>query len=144
MPGERKKSSGFTLIELAVVLAILGLVVGMTVPFLAGKTTNGALPTAANEIRVALRDARSAAIAEGRPIAFRADPVSGYWLDRQHYALMAAAGRAPGLRIAVAGGTRIAFFPSGGSSGGRIRILGAEGWRDIAVDAVTGRADLRP
>ena len=144
MPGERTEPNGFTLIELAVVLAILGLLVTMTVPFLAGKTASGALPTAANEIRSALRAARSAAIAEGRSIAFRADPAGGYWLDRQHYALMAAAGRAPGLRIAVAGGVPIAFFPSGGSSGGRIRIVGAAGWRDIDVDAVTGRADLRP
>jgi general secretion pathway protein H len=137
-------SGGFTLIELAIVLAIMGLLVAMTVPFLAGRSRSGALPAAMDEIRAALRTARSAAIAEARPIAFRADPAGGYWLDRQHYPLAAVAGPTAGLRIAVAGGTGIAFFPSGGSSGGRIRIEAAGAWRDIDVDAVTGRAVLRP
>ena len=88
--------------------------------------------------------ARSAAISEGRPVAFRADPAGGYWLDRQHYPLVTAAGPTAKLRLAVADGAPIAFFPSGGSSGGRIRIEAAGGWRDIDVDAVTGRAVLRP
>src|SRR4051794_1186354 len=144
LPGNRAQAGGFTLIELAVVLAILGVVLAMTVPFLAGRTPAGALPAATDEIRAALRAARSAAISEGRPIAFRADPTGGYWLDRQHYPLAAAAGPVAKLRIAVADGAPIAFFPSGGSSGGRIRIEAAGGWRDIDVDAVTGRAVLRP
>jgi general secretion pathway protein H len=144
LPADRAQSGGFTLIELAVVLAILGVVIAITVPFLAGRTQRGALPAATDEVRAALRAARSAAIAEGRPVAFRADPSGGYWLDRQHYPLVAAAGPTPGLRIAVAGGARIAFYPSGGSSGGRIRIEAAGGWRDIDVDTVTGRAVLRP
>lgn len=145
MPVERgQPNRGFTLIELVIVLAIMGLLVAMTVPFLAGRTASGALPAAADEIRAALRAARSAAIAEGRPIAFRADPAGGYWLDRQHYPLAAVAGSTAVLRVAVAGGARIAFFPSGGSSGGRIRIETAGGWRDIDVDTVTGHAVLRP
>ena len=143
MPANRGKPSGFTLIELAIVLAIIGLVVAMTVPLLAS-ARSGALPVATEKIRAALRAARSAAIAEGRPIAFRADPQGGYWLDRQHYPLGAAAGPAARLRVAVAGRAGIAFYPSGGSSGGRIRIEAAGGWRDIDVDAVTGRAVLRP
>ena len=145
MPDKRgRRSGGFTLIELAIVLAIMGLLVAMTVPFLAASSRSAGLPAAAEEIRAALRAARSAAIAEGHPVAFRADPDGGYWLDRQHYSLAAAAGSAAGLRVAVAGGGGIAFFPSGGSSGGRIRIGTPEAWRDVDVDAVTGRAVLRP
>ncbi len=144
MPDNRAQPGGFTLIELAIVLTILGLLLAMTVPFLAGSSRSAALPAAADEIRAALRAARSAAIAEGRQVAFRADAAGGYWLDRQHYPLAAAAGPAARLRVAVAGGAAIAFYPSGGSSGGRIRIGAAGGWRDIDVDAVTGRAVLRP
>lgn len=144
MRGERGGASGFTLIELLVVLAILGLVIGMTVPFIVGRTAAGALPAATDEIRAALRAARSAAIAEARTVAFRADPGGGYWLDREHYPLAATAGPSSRLRIAVVGAAGIAFFPSGGSSGGRIRIEAAGNWRDIDVDAVTGRAVLRP
>lgn len=136
-------SAGFTLIELAVVLAILGVLAAMTVPFLVGRTRAGALPAAADEIRTVLRAARSSAIAEGRPVAFHGDPAGGYWLDRQHYGLAAASPGAP-LRVAVAGGAGIAFYPSGGSSGGRVRVETAAGWRDIDVDAITGRAVLRP
>ena len=144
MPGNRGQPPGFTLIELAVALAILATMLAMTMPFLTARTPGGALPSATQEIRAALRAARSAAISEGRPVAFRADPAGGYWLDRQHYPLVTAAGPTAKLRLAVADGAPIAFFPSGGSSGGRIRIEAAGGWRDIDVDAVTGRAVLRP
>ena len=144
MPGDDDRAHGFTVIELAVALAILAMMLAMTVPFLTARTPGGALPAAAQEIRAALRAARSAAIAEARPVSFRADPAGGYWLDRQYYPLAAAAGPITKLRVAVADGAPIAFFPSGGSSGGRIRIEAAGGWRDIDVDAVTGRAVLRP
>ena len=144
MPGNRGRPDGFTLIELLVVLTILGLVIGMTVPFLGRRSAAGALPAATEEIRAALRAARSAAISEARTVGFRADPAGGYWLDRQHYPLAAAGGAGSRLRVAVAGGAGIAFFPSGGSSGGRIRVEATGNWRDIDVDAVTGRASLRP
>ena len=143
MPGSSGRAHGFTLIELVVALAILAMVLAMTVPF-AGRTPRGALPAATDEVRAALRAARSAAISEARPVAFRADPGGGYWLDRQYYPLAAAAGPITKLRVAVADGAPIAFFPSGGSSGGRIRIEAAGGWRDIDGEAVTGRAVLRP
>ena len=144
LPGDCGRPGGFTLIELLVVLAILGLVFAMTVPFLTGRTAADTLPAATEEIRAALHAARSAAISEARTVAFRADPAGGYWLDRQHYPLAAAGGAGSRLRVAVMGGAGIAFFASGGSSGGRIRIEAVGSWRDIDVDAVTGRAALRP
>jgi hypothetical protein len=83
-----------------------------------------------------LRGARSTAIAEARAVVFQGDPTGGYWLDRRHYAV-------PETRIATEGGTRIAFFPSGGSTGGRVLVSGAAGRHEIAIDPVTGRADVR-
>src|SRR4051812_50161313 len=103
------------------------MMLAMIVPFLVGRTPAGALPAATDEIRAALRSARSAAISEGRPIAFRADPAGGYWLDRQHYPLVAAAGPRAGPRGAVAAGAAIAFFPSRGFLGGRIPNSGGGG-----------------
>jgi general secretion pathway protein H len=133
---------GFTLVELLVVLAIAGMMLALAVPLLAAHVTGASLNSATREIRAALRDARSTAIAEDRPVVFRGDPGGGYWLDRNHFTLPVMTGTQP-LRVAVLGGAQIAFYPSGGSSGGRILVVSGGGQREIAVDALTGRADER-
>lgn len=134
-----RREHGFTLIELLVVLAIVGLAVAMAVPLLAPRVAGASLDAAASEIRTALREARSTAIGEDRAVVFRGDS-GGYWLGRRHFALSGMRGPA-GLSIATEGGVEIAFYPSGGSSGGRIRITDGSADREIAVDALTGRAD---
>ncbi len=146
MPGEGvRRSRGFTLIELIVVLAIIGIVVGVTVPLGFKRVPGAAITAAAGEIRAALRGARATAIAEGRRIVFRGDPAGGYWLDRRYHPLAATAQGVGALgvgalRVAIAGAAHIDFFPSGRSSGGRILVDGTAGRREIAVDAITGRA----
>jgi Tfp pilus assembly protein FimT len=55
-----------------VVLAILALMVGMTVPLLGNSIPRTAVGAAAAEIRAALRGASSQAIAEGRTVVFAA------------------------------------------------------------------------
>ena len=75
-----------------------------------------------------MRGARSTAIAEDRAVVFRGDPGGGYWLDRNHFTLPLMNG-APPLRVATEGGGQISFFPSGGSSGGRIVVVSGDGRR---------------
>lgn len=140
--GENSDRAGFTLIELLVVLAIIGMTLAIAVPLLAAHGTGASLTAATREIRAALRDARSTAVAEDRPVVFRGDPGGGYWLDRYHFTLPVMAGSQK-LRVAVLGGAQIAFYPSGGSSGGRILVVSDSGQREIAVDTLTGRADER-
>jgi general secretion pathway protein H len=135
-----RRDPGFTLIELLIVLAIIGLSLAMTMPFLARHVGGAGLDAASSEIRAALRQARSTAITEDRAVVFQADPAGGYWLDRRHFALPEQRGAAP-LRVATQGGGRISFLPSGGSSGGRIVVSGGGTLREIAVDPLTGRAD---
>lgn len=132
------KERGFTLLELVIVLAIIGMTLAMAVPLLGRHTP--ALEAAAGELRGVFRDARVTAIAEGRAVAFQGDPNGGYWLDDRHRRLDVAAEVPGGLRVATA--APIAFFPSGGSSGGRVFVDGANGRRELAVDPVTGRARL--
>jgi general secretion pathway protein H len=140
LPAERG-TAGFTLIELVVVLTIIGLSLAVAMPLLGKGGHATALAAATSDLRAALRTARSTAIAEDRRILFQADS-TGYWVDRRHYSLTTATGLDP-PRIRSEGGTRIAFFPSGASSGGRILIGDGGGRREIAVDAITGRADVR-
>jgi general secretion pathway protein H len=131
---------GFTLVELLVVLAIIGMTLAIAVPFFAGHVTGASLNAATVEISAALRGARSTAIAQDRAVVFQGDGGGGYWLDRNHFPLPLMNGATP-LRVAVEGGTQISFYPSGGSSGGRILVSSGNGQHEIAVDALTGRAD---
>jgi general secretion pathway protein H len=137
-----RRDAGFTLIELLVVLAIIGMTLALAMPLLAGRTTGASVNAAVGEIRAALRGARSTAIAEDRPVVFRGDPGGGFWLDRRHFSLPAMSGGAA-PRVTLDGATQIAFFPSGGSSGGRIRLAMGDAGRVITVDPLTGRADAR-
>lgn len=133
-------ATGYTVIELAVVLAILGLTLTMAVPLFARHLTGATLDAASGQVRAALRGARSTAIAEDRAVVFWGDAGGGYWLDRQHFALPAVSGSAP-AQVAIGNAGLMTFYPSGGSSGGRILVTNRAGDRVIAVDALTGRAD---
>lgn len=139
LPPWKRKDWGFTLIELVIVLAIVGLTLAIAVPLLTRSFGGAALNAAASEIRSTVNEARSTAIAEDRTVVFRGDPGGGYWVDRNHFALPLMNGAQP-LRVATLGGAQISFFPSGGSSGGRIVVSSGGGERRIAVDALTGRA----
>ena len=121
-------------------LAIVGMSLAIAVPLLARHVTGASLNAATSQIRAALRGARSTAIAEDRPVVFRGDPGGGYWLDRRHFTLPMMEG-GERLRVAIDGGAQISFYPSGGSSGGRIRVVSGDAQRRLAVDTLTGRAD---
>ena len=140
--GSKGTTSGFTLIELLVVLAIIGMSVALAMPLLAGRSAGASLKAGMGEIRAALRDARSTAIAEDRPVMFRGDPSGGFWLDRRHFSLSSMDGALP-LRVAVECAAQIAFYPSGGSSGGRVSLAGRDSRRVLTIDTLTGRSDER-
>jgi general secretion pathway protein H len=144
-------ADGFSLIELIVTLAILGLVLVLITGYRAPWSTALGLRGTAAELASGLRLARSQAIAGNRPVVLDLD------LAQHRYRV----GDSPphelppklSIRLlTIAGENRgrtngdIRFNPDGSSTGGRITL--AEGGRSVAVgvDWLTGRvtvADVR-
>lgn len=116
------RAAGFTLLELLVVLAILGLGAAALVPALGSGAGGVSSSTAARDLVTALRAARAAALESGHPVRFE---------------LAAHRGAA-----AIEGPTSVTFLPDGGATAARFVVR--PGGQTVAVDWLTGavrRAD---
>jgi type II secretion system protein H len=65
-----RKTQGFSLLELLIVVAILALVLGLSVPALRKFSRKSQLVDAARQLRITLLKARLGAIESGRPLSF--------------------------------------------------------------------------
>jgi general secretion pathway protein H len=131
--GER----GFTLIELIIVLAILGLAAVAVAPLAMPRRHGPGIEIAVREVMLGLRAARAGAIYGNKETTFTMDGVAGqYWSD--------AAPSPKKLPVRVSPEHRtldqIRFFPDGGASGGTIILREAHRSAAIQVDALSGRA----
>src|ERR1700691_5916146 len=86
LPGESasrgpRRDAGFTLMEMIIVMAIMGLMLGLLVHRIGLTNTGLSLRGATNELAAGLREARSAAIATNRPVNIAIDAAHGAWLD---------------------------------------------------------------
>jgi general secretion pathway protein H len=131
-----RREAGFTLVELMIVLAIMALMAAIALPRLIARGPTTAVSAAAEEVRAALGTARSAAIAEDRTVRV-AGGDGFYRVDGAPHALVSAAG----VRVEAPRGG-IAFFPSGGSSGGQIVLRGGGRSTALDIDSLTGRASF--
>jgi general secretion pathway protein H len=135
--------AGFTLIEMVVVLAILGLMLGLVLTHGPVRSQRIEIDAAARDIAGSLRLARSNAIAQNRLVTFNIDVAHGITRTDNgpphslpaYLTLRVTAergGAVPGIR----------FAPDGSSSGGQIELLAHGRHVQIGVDWLTGRVRI--
>lgn len=154
MAGNTGPESGFTLIELLVVLAILGLALSLLISHGGAGQATLTVRGAATGLAAGLREARSLAVAENRPVALSIDTGGRRWhIDGRPVTalppeiglhLKTVASETGDNRGDDNGGGvgRFRFFPDGSATGGRIELTGANRRFIVAVDWLTGRVSL--
>ena len=140
----RRAAGGFTLLELIVTLAILGVVVGLVMPSIGRGTEAVRMRAEVAAFSAILRHARERAIVTQKPQAVVVDPTN----QRISVRVGGPEGevrewRALPERLTVEAtpppALTVQFDARGGSSGGDFRLSsGTLAWR-ITVDALTGR-----
>lgn len=145
--GAAANQAGFTLIELVVVLAILGIAAAMVVVRGAPVSPSAQARLAASEVLSALQSARADALMTNRSVAFTLDTAT----RRYQWGQQAAHALPADLQLTLLTGTEqvvsksagtVRFDPDGGSSGGRITIAGGDRIWMVGVDWLTGRVSI--
>ncbi|MEJ2218707.1 MAG: prepilin-type N-terminal cleavage/methylation domain-containing protein [Gemmatimonadota bacterium] len=133
---------GYTLVEMLVVLAILGIMAGAAVP--AVGVWLDRTPSPAEEVAALIRNARALALETGCPVTLTWDPQSGRWLIEAGdaapvegaVALRGATVMTPLRRVVVQ------FAPTGGADVGPVQVR----WNDrldvVRADRWTGKVTL--
>lgn len=137
--------SGFTLIELTVVLLIVTLVFMIAAPQVGSVFPQMGLKSNARELASALRESRSRAIMTKSDVVFSLDVNRHQYLisgDERIHALL----KSTKLTLNTAreeldngSGGGIRFFPDGSSTGGSIVLSSSDRSYKVNVDWLTGR-----
>jgi general secretion pathway protein H len=142
------RSSGVTLLELLIVMALMAILAGVVMPMFGGGVSTTELRSSARQIAAGLRSARSEALAQRRETFLVLD-VAGkrFMVDRDPREHKLPAGVELKLFTAQndlvdASTGAIRFFPDGGSNGGRITIAAGTRKFDVDIDWLTGRVAI--
>jgi general secretion pathway protein H len=137
----RNPQSAFTLVELLIVLAILGLTAAVVVPALPRLVPDDPLTQSTGEVVGLLREARGAALERAAPVTVTLDPATGrYWTGDTSAVLHLAEG------VTLSADTnRVSFtFTATGPAHGPVVLVRApDGARQVGVDRWTGAVHVR-
>ena len=138
--------AGFTLIEMVVVIALLALVAAIAAPA-AGRLLDLSSPSDdAERLATALRQARMAAIVEGRPRHVFIDPAHRQWRHgkdvRTFDSIASITTAVPPVGRRANGMSRIVFLPDGSATGGRIALGDGHRRRIVTIDWLTGNVAI--
>lgn len=153
-----KNTHGFTLLEVILVLVFIGLIAGLTTPFVMSTLERIKHQTETRNINSALRYARSEAITRKTVTTFNADIDSNkYWIgDKEAKTSSVTKTLDPGFSMSritgneetIESGTfAVNFYPRGNSSGGTILIAKVSPGKsdsayEITIDPVTGSSRI--
>lgn len=148
----RSSDKGFSLLELVIVLAIVAGITALSLPNIWRRPAGLALRTTALDMAAMMRATRADAVRRNNERAFLIDPAQRiYWSDAYP-----APKPIPGIlgvdtefsaraRVSLASGAsgRYAFFADGTASGGKIVLREGAAVATIAIDNLTGNAEVR-
>lgn len=127
------RPSGFTLVEMLVVLAVTALIAGLSFPAIERSLRGQAFESAADATELGLRQARADAIRSGRATRF------ALGADRRSIVREGGAPIALPAAIGIALPTQgITFFGDGTATGGTVALTGSGRERRLAVDPGSG------
>lgn len=145
--GKQTGSGGFTLMELMVVLAILGLALILAVPVLDRLLPGLELRTDARSFASALREARATAIGRNEVVRITIDrkqgalKVGGAVIVRSSSEISIMDLAEPSESPAAAA-DEIRFFPDGTSTGVRLTLAHDDRRKHVVVDWLTGAVSV--
>ena len=141
--------SGFTLLEMLIVLMLMAIVAGFVIPSFGGNgVSTMELRSSARQLAAGLRTARSEAVTqrretflvidlEGRRFKVDQSPQEHALSKQLELKLFTAQNDIVNEKIGS-----IRFFPDGGSNGGRITVASGERKYEVDVDWLTGRVAI--
>ena len=137
---------GFTLIELVVVIALLALVAAIAVPSASRLIDLSSPSDDVERLAAALRQARMAAIVEGRPRHVFIDPAHRQWRHGKDVttfdSIASITTAVPPVGRRANGMSSIVFLPDGSATGGRIALGDGHRRRIVTIDWLTGNVAI--
>ena len=142
------RQAGFTLLELLIVIALMGIIAALVVPMFGGPVSTSELRATARQLAAGLRLARSEAVSERRETFLVVD-VAGKRFKVDREAREHALPSKVDLKLFTAQSDLVSqnvgsirFYPDGGSNGGRITVASGARKFDVDVDWLTGRVAI--